>query len=278
MKLEAMQYPDMHTHCEYSHDSVCKMEDMCLAQIEKGTQIFAVTDHFDTDFYSYYDGFSPIKASNEMVSVLKEKYKDKIDVLAGVEVGEGFWHPEQCEKILKLCDYDVVIGSVHLVKYKEITYSFSRTDFSKFTREMLEEFVDVYFDDMITMIDKVDFDILAHLTLPLRYINGKYNRGMDLARYEQKIDTILDKIIQKNIALEVNTSSYEILGDVMPCESILKKYYDKGGYFITMGSDAHCSNQASQFFDNAIEVIKKIGFQDIYYYKKRKPYTLRIAR
>lgn len=30
---------DMHTHSEFSHDSVCKIEDMCLSQIEKGTKI-----------------------------------------------------------------------------------------------------------------------------------------------------------------------------------------------------------------------------------------------
>ena len=33
MKITA----DMHTHSESSHDSVCPIEYMCLAQIEKGT-------------------------------------------------------------------------------------------------------------------------------------------------------------------------------------------------------------------------------------------------
>lgn len=278
MKLEEIKYPDMHTHCEYSRDSVCEMEEMCLAQIEKGTKVFAVTDHFDTGYYLIYDMFSSIKASNEKVSELKEKYGDKIHILAGVEIGEGFWHPEQCEKIMRLCDYDVVIGSVHLIKYKGETCSLARNDVSKFTREMLEEYVNVYFDDMLTMIDTVDFDILAHLTLPLRYINGKYNFGIDLSCYEQKIERILDKIIQKGIALEVNTSSYKILGEAMPCENILRRYYEKGGYLITLGSDAHSSNQAAQFFDDAIEVIKKVGFKQVYYYKKRKPYAINIEK
>ena len=52
---------DMHTHSENSHDSVCKIEDMLWSQIEKGTKIFAVTDHFDTDSYTRYDVFTPIK-------------------------------------------------------------------------------------------------------------------------------------------------------------------------------------------------------------------------
>ena len=36
---------DMHTHSVNSHDSVCAIEDMCLMQIKRGTNIFAVTDH-----------------------------------------------------------------------------------------------------------------------------------------------------------------------------------------------------------------------------------------
>ena len=274
--LKKETFADMHTHCEYSHDSVCKMEDMCLAQMERGTKFFAVTDHCDMDSYTDYDVFSKIKDSYETAIKLKKKYKHQIELLAGVEIGEGFWHPKQCEKILKLCEYDVVIGSVHLVQYKDLTYAYAKMDFSILGKETIVEYVDAYFDDMLTMIENVDFDILAHMTVPLRYINGKYNVGLDLTPYEQKIDSILDKIIGKGIALEVNTSSYEELGDFMPSKNILKRYYDKGGSLITLGSDAHKSNQASIHFEQAMEVIKQIGFQHIYYYKKRKPYAVEV--
>lgn len=269
---------DMHTHCEYSHDSVCKMEDMCLAQIEKGTSIFAVTDHFDTAYYSMKDVFSPIKASNQNARELRKKYGDKIDILVGVEIGESFWYPEQRDKVMQLCDYDVIIGSVHIVKYKELPCATSRIEFSTLEKKTTEEYVDAYFDDMLTMIDTLDFDILAHLTFPLRYINGKHKCGIDLKPYEKKIDVILGKIIEKGISLEVNTSSYEILGQFMPDEDVLKRYYDKGGRYITVGSDAHRSEHASRHLEEAIELIRKIGFKHIYYYKNRKPYAISIEK
>ena len=81
------------------------------------------------------------------------------------------------------------------------------------------------------MIDFADFDILAHLTCPLRYIVGKYKIDIELSRYVDKIETILKKII--------------------------KKYYDLGGYLITFGSDAHVAENASCGFDEAIENVKK---------------------
>ena len=78
-----------------------------------------------------------------------------------------------------LVDYDVVIGSVHLVKYKDLTCAYSGIDFSKLKEETIIEYLDAYFDDVLTMIETTDFDILAHLTCPLRYIKGKYNIDID---------------------------------------------------------------------------------------------------
>ena len=126
------------------------------------------------------------------------------------------------------------------------------------------------------MIETTDFDILAHLTCPLRYIKGKYKIDVDMSRYEKKIEKILSQIIQRDIALEVNTSSFEMLGSFMPSADILKKYYDMGGYLITLGSDAHVASDASKSFNEAISEIKKIGFEGLYYYKNRKQIKITI--
>lgn len=260
---------DMHTHSENSHDSTCKIEDMCLSQVKNGTNFFAVTDHFDTPSFKDYDIFTPIKTSCETAYKLNEKYKDKIQILRGIEISEGFWYPNEYQKARFLTDYDVVIGSVHLVKYKDLTYAYSKIDFSKLSESTIVEYIDSYFDDMITMIETIDFDILAHLTCPLRYIKGKYKINIDMSRYNDKIEQILALIIKKGIALEVNTSSYENIGSFMPSTDILQKYYDMGGYLITLGSDAHTAQNASKIFRKAIEEINKIGFNNLFYYKNR---------
>ena len=59
---------------------------------------------------------------------------------------------------------------------------------------------------MLEMIEGCDFDILAHLTCPLRYINGKYAMDVDCKMYENKIKSILERIIERKIALEINSS------------------------------------------------------------------------
>lgn len=266
---------DLHTHSEHSHDSVCKIEDMLLAQRKKGTAIFAVTDHFDTESHLRYDVFTPIRTAYETVEALNKKYGD-ITVLSGIEISEGYWFPEIYERVHALVDYDVIIGSVHIVRFEELDYAYSKIDFSALPTETVEAYTDAYFDDVLTLLEEIDFDILAHLTCPLRYINGKYHRGLTLERYQAKITKILQKTIDKGISLEVNTSSYDTLGDFMPGEKILEQYYKMGGRRITLGSDAHTPACAAQHFDAAVAALKEIGFTEICYYQKRIPHSIKI--
>ena len=269
-------FADMHTHSESSHDSVCKIEDMLLAQRARGAAAFAATDHFDTDSYDKMEIFAPIVAASKTVAALNAHYGGIPLVLSGIEISEGFWHMSVYERVMKLVDYDVVIGSVHLVKYRDLTYAYSKIDFSALDEQTVLAYLDAYFDDVLTMLDTLDFDVLAHLTCPLRYINGKYRCGITLERYAGKIQTILQKIIEKGIALEVNTSFYGQSGDFMPGVDVIARYYAMGGRLITLGSDAHVPENASCHFAEAIAAIKKIGFDRIYYYKNRKPQEIRI--
>lgn len=62
----------------------------------------------------------------------------------------------------------------------------------------------------------------------------------------------------------------------MPSYEILKQYYDMGGRRVTLGSDAHIEKNASKNFEEAIEAVKNAGFENIYYYRKRKPYQIKI--
>lgn len=264
--------PDMHTHSQFSHDSDCVIETMLLSQIEKGTKIFAVTDHLDMYQAKKTDIFTPIRQSNVEAKRISEKYADSCLVLSGYEISEAFYEAEEYKKVNFDCD--VVIGSVHCVRYPEYMMPYSLIDFSVFSDEMIYEYLDTYFDDVITMFDTTDFDILAHLTCPLRYIVGKYGRKVDMFRFDAKIERILKRTVSDGKAFEINTSSFGLLGDFMPSGDIIKKYYSLGGRLITVGSDAHVPENASLNFDKAIGFIKEVGFENVYYFKDRKSYSM----
>lgn len=267
---------DMHTHSEHSHDSVCPIQEMCLAQLERGTEIFAVTDHCDVFAFERYDIFTPIRKAWETVRAMNEVYGGRIRILSGVEIGEGFWFPEKLNQVENLCPYDLVIGSVHCVRFGELTKAYSRIDFSEFPPERIYAYLDAYFDDILAMIDATDFDILAHLTCPLRYITGKYGIQVDLSRFQGKIRLILGKILDRGIALEVNTSAYGVMGEFMPGTDIVRQYYEMGGRLVTVGSDAHVAANAAKYIPEAVEMLKNIGFREVFYYQERKPCAIQI--
>lgn len=263
---------DMHTHSRNSHDSECLVADMAIAAEKNGISGFAVTDHCDIEFYETINISSICENSIKEAKEINDK--SSLKVLHGVEIGEMFWYKNVADEILAKFDFDVVIGSVHAVKFEGYEMPYSQIDFQKLGKRLTEKYFDQYFDDMMTMLETSDIDILAHLTCPLRYINGKYKMGVDSRNYEEKIAKILAYIIKGKIALEINTSCvYEGSGycEFMPEKWIIEKYKKMGGCLITTGSDAHIWQNSANNFDMLYDLLRKIGFKNTYYYEDRKP-------
>ena len=267
----------MHNHTNHSRDSECKLEDLYKAQIDKGTHIFAVTDHFNNADSRPGNDFDSIKESVEEVLAFRERCNGKHLILAGVEAGESIMDIDAHNKLISLANFDVVVGSIHKVSHKDFNRNFYISiDFSKLSLVDISRFINSYFDDIIRMIEIADFDILAHLTCPFRYIWCKHGISICEEEYSEKIETILKMIIKRRIALEVNTPYLERIGDFTPSKEILMKYREFGGKLITLGSDSHTPNTASAFFPQAVKLLKDTGFDNIYYYQNRKPHSLEL--
>lgn len=262
---------DMHTHSENSHDSTCPVTDMKKSAESRGLKGFAVTDHCDIEYCETIDLDKVLSGSTHDAQSANES--GGVEVIKGVEMGEAFWFPDAAANILRKYDTNVVIGSVHAVKFDGYEMPYSTINFGELGKETTEKYFDKYFDDMYVMLNECDFDILAHLTCPLRYINGKYGLNIDAKNYRAKIEKVLKEVIKRKIALEINTSCVykdSVYCEFMPEKWILEMYRDMGGYLITLGSDAHISQNSANSFDAAYEIIKEIGFENIYYYKNRR--------
>lgn len=257
---------DCHTHTKFSHDSDCDPNDSFKSAKGKGLSAFAITDHCDIEFYKRDDIKSPI------IESAKTTHSFSKFVISGVEFGEALWHNEIANGIIDSEKFDIILGSVHAAQYQEYTMPFSQINFSLFTEEKIKEYLKTYFTDLSEMIDCCNFDVLSHLTNPLKYICGKYHFKVDLDEYREIIDEILKKIICRGIALEINTSSLRTAeNDYMPRQEIIARYKELGGYLVTLGSDAHTADNIADNFDKAISVLLELGFKNAYYYINRTP-------
>lgn len=268
---------DSHTHTDNSDDCMQDLDGLCSYAIRKGLSGICITDHVDIPSSKRTNAYQRIKSSHKAVDAARAKYGDKLTIFKGVELAEGFLDSDYTKSILALPDLDVVIGSLHRTLMEDVNTFYSLIDFSGFTSNFLNNYFRKYLSEVLYTAENSDIDILAHLTCPLRYINGKYGKGIDVNNHMDIIEKILFAIIKRNIALEINTSGlYSFYGEYMPPLNVVEMYYNLGGRLITLGSDAHIAQNVGKAFSETKEKLKAIGFSEYYYYKKRQPFCIKI--
>lgn len=261
---------DYHTHTFFSIDSEAPMENMIISAISKGLNEIAFTDHVDFDIrypFTDYNEYIPV------IMDLREKYKDRISVVFGVEIGlENQW-ADKINSFSTQFPFDFIIGSSHAT----CTYDlyFDQKEF--FGTRSKEEAYSTYFNEILkNILTCNDFNVYGHLDFVSRY--GMYeDNSCHYKDYNDIIDTILKELISKNKGIEVNTSGFRYgIDTTYPSLDILRRYKELGGEIITCGSDSHTIGGVGNFIDYGYELVKAAGFNYISRFKNQKTYFEKI--
>lgn len=129
---------DCHVHTEFSNDCFVKIEQQIERAIELGLKFICITDHCDMDYPSADEEAEYMLDTEQYIrkiEFLKEKYKGKIDVLCGVEIG---LRPYLKERINRY-NFDFIIGSSHAVNGIDIGFNFN--DYKDLFVEILKTIV-----------------------------------------------------------------------------------------------------------------------------------------
>ena len=266
---------DNHSHTQYSGDipkgQGNSVRELCLAAIEKGLDGIAITDHFDID--GIYDGYFPPldhEAIARDITESREEFKGKLTLLHGIELGQATHMPDESNAQLKSQPYDIVLGSVHAVRG---IIDFADTDIAGMTKNEYTRLWEQYIEEMLDTIAWGNFDVLTHITYPKRYYLG--NGITDFPDIKNKgreyFEPILKAVINKGITLECNTSGLrQTMGECLPNEDLFRFYYELGGRDVTVGSDAHKAKDLGANFNDAVEMLKSIGFDRLAKFELRK--------
>lgn len=267
------KFYDSHVHSCYSNDSSQTFSEICASALEKGLVGITITDHANMSTIEEDCTFENIVASVKNAVTAKRLLEGQLRVFCGVELSEWSYERKNTQKILESADFDVVIASVHKVQFDRWTDFYSKITFDEtFSQEALYGFFGAYFEELLCVAEQEDYDVLAHLTCPLRYINGKYQRNFCLDPYEDVINEILRCLIRRDKSLEINTSGIRgIYDNLMPDLSIIQKYFAIGGRLITLGSDAHTPERLGNAFAETTDLLLEIGFPGYYHYEQRQP-------
>ncbi len=270
-----MKIFNSHTHTCYSHDGRGTVTEICKKAIKESIIGFAVTDHCDCEYADDISIEQKLSLSFEESKKCQCLYKNKLIISCGVEIGEAIYNPEFAKKIIDSHKWDVILGSVHAVRINNLDMPFSTIDFSDFSDELIDRYIEQYFTDMYEMLITQNFDILSHLTVVLRYIVYKYKRQVNMKKYYPMIINILNKTIELNKCLEINTSGMSD-GYLMPDIDLLKIYKELGGTTITVGTDAHTPEALTTGLLESINIIKQQGFDTLTYFINREAINYKI--
>lgn len=264
---------DCHNHSNLSPDGDNTPEEMVKRACELGIEYYALTDHLEINkFYDEeYLYEEPVKRASELCPMLKEKYADKITMSYGTELGQPLQDMELTKRMLSSYKYDFIIGSLHMCNGWD---DFYLLDYSKVPPDYL---LDLYFEEILEMAKWGEFDVLGHLTYPLRYITGECGIEIDMSKYHNIIKEIFSVLIKNDMGIEINSSGLrQKIGRPMPDAFYVSLYKELGGRILTIGSDAHSTQDLGKGIADCIRMAKDIGFEELTFFKERKPIFIKI--
>lgn len=262
---------DFHLHTDFSTDSDTPMEAMILRGIELGLSRMCFTEHMDIGFpvtAASPEGDFLVNTDSYLYDLLryKEKYKDKIKLLFGIELGLQADCRMEISRYAKSYDFDFIIGSSHLCNGKDPYYP----AFYKGRSE--EEAYREYFASILENLKVFsNFDVYGHLDYVVRYGPNR-DKDYTYEKYQDILDAILETLLEKEKGLEINTGGIRKgLRELHPLTAVLKRYRELGGEIVTIGSDAHSPERIAEGFDKAAQVLSSCGFKYYTVFENRIP-------
>lgn len=264
---------DLHTHhlrCGHAEGTI---EDYIRSAIEAGFTAIGISDH-SPYFAHELDRPQPRIAMarsefagyvNEILS-LKEKYRDRIEVLLGVESDFFPEHAHVYRTAYEAYPFDYIIGSVHQVGGVSI---FNRNRWKGLSEAKHVEEKKSYYRLIEESARSGIFQVLGHIDA----MKGYYPAFSDIAAHDA-IDDALKAISDNRVAIEINTSgSTKDCGGWYPADAILERALHFG-VDVTFGSDAHHPGRVGEDWELVRQRLKEIGFRHWVFYRQKRPVTV----
>jgi len=267
---------DLHTHTHHSPDGQDTVPERVAAAQKLGLKVMGISDHVEINRYypaDYYgieetealccDGRKVMNGSLDEVIAARYDCGDLL-LLCGVELGQIPQDVALSGEVYNDPRVDYVIGSVHELPGLLDFY------FLDYTEHDIPKLLDRYFEEVLALARTDCYDTLAHLTYPLRYLKNR--AAYDFSRHDAICDEIFRTLIAKDKALELNGSGLKYdLPFTDPDLSLICRYHDMGGRFLTIGTDAHFTKYLGYRMEILEQIARDAGFEEITYFDRHNP-------
>lgn len=265
---------DYHLHTLFCNHAVGGMERYVQNAVDSGFREICFLDHLTIRPAGGFKARAGEKAEPGLsmtpeeiphyfyaVQILKQAYKSRISVKAGLEVD---FNPDLADYYQKIADtyaFDVIASSLHFPNGFDIVTHRSGW---RYGENNADEVYAMYFEQLKKMLEYNYFDVICHIDLVKKF-GRKPKRS-----FEMEYDNILGIIKDRDKTIEVNTSGYDHPArDIYPSLGILEKCCRKG-IPITMGSDAHHPANVGRHYQRVLPILLSVGYRKLAIFTKRQ--------
>ena len=249
---------DQHVHSNFSFDSNEDLEN--YINVSNKNDI-VTTEHLDfaNPIINYEDSSIEYLKYIEEIDNLNKKYSNKF--FSGIEIGYTPNSEKRIEDFLKDKNFNLKLLSIHqngLFDYMCVNKKLIS----------LEAFIQEYFEQMIQALESsIEFNVLAHFEYGIRIVDISVTDFDSLT--SKFLHKIIELIIKKEIAFEVNTKSIYKYKKENLYSYMIEKYLKKGGKLFTLGSDAHNIKDYAYRFDEARKFLLARNVKEIILFKDK---------
>ena len=253
---------DFHVHTTYC-DGKNSPEEMVRAAIDLkmtrlGFSVHSYTD-FDESFCIKKDKIADYKAE---IRGFAKKYKDKIQILCGVE--QEYFSEEPTD------GFDYVIGSVHYVKKAGEFFDVDNTPeifvngVNKHYNGDFSACAEDYFACVGDVVRKTGADIIGHFDLITKFNQDNCLFDTENPRYMAAAKKAVDSLLSCGKPFEVNTGAISRgwRKEAYP-EAWILKYIAQMGGRIVLSSDSHSAQTLCYRFEEYQQLVKELGFDNL---------------
>ena len=249
---------DQHVHSNFSFDSNEDLEN--YINVSNKNDI-VTTEHLDfaNPIINYEDSSIEYLKYIEEITSLNKKYSNKF--FSGIEIGYTLNSEKRIEDFLKDKNFNLKLLSIH----QNGLYDYMCVNKKLIS---LEALIQEYFEEMIQALESsIEFNVLAHFEYGIRIIDISVTDFDSLA--SKFLNKIIELIIKKEIAFEVNTKSMYKYKKENLYSYMIEKYLKKGGKLFTLGSDAHNIKDYAYKFDEARKFLLDRNIKEIILFKDK---------
>ena len=195
------------------------------------------------------------------VFAAREKYKDQITVLFGIELDI------ESDMSVYVDDYDYKIGSVHHIRKNGVDYSIdaSKERFGQLVDEAYEGDVYTFCEDYFRLLERVyevtGCDIVGHIDLLTKFNENGEFFDENNERYVAAAEKAIKKLCRDGVIFEINTGAISrgYRSTPYPSKRLLEIIKREGGK-ITYSSDCHAAEAIICGYDDAVRLATECGF------------------